>query len=146
MRFRMIRSLVLASILGSTLLGCARAPVRASAASPKPPEPAVVAVTYRLLRIGDGDGVLLSGRTLIDPHYGARVESSAAHTSAGQQLDFEARPREDGSVLVEVRYEESSADGARFQWRPAVRISHGATARAEVNGSGWGRVLEVSVE
>jgi hypothetical protein len=142
----MIRSFALASILGSTLLACARGPVQQAAAPPRAPEPAGVAVVYRMLRIGDGDGVVLSGRTLVDAHYGARVDALAAHTSAGQKLQLDARPREDGSVLVQVRYEETSAEGAKLQWLPAVRIAHGTTGRAEVNGNGWGRVLEVSVE
>jgi len=143
----MVRSIVLASILGSTLLACARAPAaRQAVAPPRSPEPAGVAVVYRLLRIGDGDGVVLSGRTLVDPHYGARVDALGAHTSAGQRLELDARPREDGSVLVQVRYEETSAEGAKIEWRPAVRLAHGSTGRAEVNGSGWGRVFEVSVE
>jgi hypothetical protein len=142
----MLRSIVLTSILGSTLLACARTPVQQAAAPPRPPEPAGVAIAYRLLRIGDGDGVVLSGRTLVDPHYGARIDALGAHTSGQQRLELDARPREDGTVLVQVKYEETSAEGARIEWRPAVRLAHGATGRAEVNGSGWGRAFEVSVE
>jgi hypothetical protein len=142
----MLRSIVLASVLGSTLLACARAPVHQAAAPQRPQEPAGVAIAYRLLRIGDGDGVVLSGRTLVDPHYGARVDALGAHTSAGQKLELDARPREDGSVLVQVKYEETSAEGAKIEWRPAVRLARGTTGRAEVSGSGWGRVFEASVE
>ena len=142
----MLRSIILVSVLGSTLLACARAPVRQAAAPARPPEPAGIAIAYRLLRIGDGDGVVLSGRTLVDPHYGARVDALGAHTSAGQKLELDARPREDGSVLVQVKYEETSAEGAKIEWRPAVRLARGTTGRAEVSGSGWGRVFEASVE
>jgi len=141
----MVRSIVLASVLGSSLLACARAPLQQAAAPPRP-EPAGVAIAYRLVRTGDGDGVVLSGRTLVDPHYGARVDAFAAHTSSGQKLELDARPRDDGSVLVQVKYEETSAEGARIEWRPAVRLAHGSTGRAEVSGNGWGRVFEVSVE
>ena len=87
-----------------------------------------------------------SGRTLVDPHYGARVDAFGAHASTEQRLELDARSREDGSVLVQVKYSEAGADGARLDWRPAVRLAHGTTSRAEVNGSGWGRVLEVSAE
>jgi hypothetical protein len=142
----MLRSIVVASILGSTLLACARAPLHQAVAPPRPAEPAGVAIVYRVLRIGDGDGVMLSGRTLVDPHYGARVDALGAHTSAGQRLELDARPREDGTVLVQVKYEETSAEGAKIEWRPAVRLAHGSTGRAEVNGNGWGRVFEVSEE
>jgi hypothetical protein len=77
--------------------------------------------------------------------YGPEKPASA-HTSAAEKLELDARPRDDGSVLVQVKYEETSPEGARIDWRPAVRLAHGATARAEVNGAGWGRVLEVAVE
>jgi hypothetical protein len=142
----MLRSIVLASVLGPTLLACARAPAPQAIAAPRPPEPAGVAVAYRLLRSGDGDGVLLSGRTHVDPHYGARIDAVGGHTSAAERLELDARSRDDGSVLVQVKYEETSAEGARIEWRPAVRLAHGATGRAEVSGAGWGRVLEVAVE
>jgi hypothetical protein len=145
----MLRSIVLASVLGPSFLAsaaCARAPAPPAVAAPRPPEPAGVAVVYRLLRSGDGDGVLLSGRTLVDPHFGARIDTLGAHSSAAEKLELDARARDDGSVLVQVKYEETSPEGARIDWRPAIRLAHGATARAEVNGSGWGRVLEVAVE
>ena len=141
----MLRIIVVASALGSLLLACTRAPVMAPAVAHSS-EPQAVAVAYRVLRTGDGTGVLLSGRTDVDTRHGFRVEATAAHTSAGEQLDFMARPREDGTVTVEIMYEETTLEGARLKWAPSVRLARGATAHAEVSGSGWGRVIEVTVE
>jgi hypothetical protein len=153
----MLRTILLISVLGPSLLACARGPalqvgttVHPCAATadtrPPPPEPAGVAVVYRLLRIGEGDGVVLSGRTHVDPHHGARVDAVGAHTLAQQKLQFDARPREDGSVVVDVRYEETTVEGAHIEWMPQMRVAHGATGRAEVSGGSWGRAIEVSVE
>jgi hypothetical protein len=108
--------------------------------------PPPIAVAYRLIGTGAGEGVLLSGRSQVDAKHGAKVHAVAAHSSAGQALDFEARPREDGTVVVEVRYEETSAEGAKLKWVPAVRLARGIPARAEVSGSGWGRAIELTVE
>lgn len=141
----MLRTIALASILGPTLLACAPAPVAPPAAAGAP-EPPPVGVTYRLLRTGDGTGILLSGHTDVDASHGARIEAQAAHTSASEELNLDTRPRDDGTFLVDVRYLETSAEGARLKWAPALRIARGATTRAEVNGNGWGRVLEVTLE
>ena len=141
----MLRTIALASALGSTLLACARAPV-ATPSVAHMPEPPPIGVAYRLLRTGDGAGVLLSGRTDVDTSHGARVEAVAAHSAAGEELNLDARPSDDGTFLVDVRYEETSAEGAKLKWAPAVRLARGATMRAEVNGNGWGRVLELTLE
>jgi hypothetical protein len=139
----MHRFIPLAMTLGPTLLACAQ-PVAKPAATAELRHG--IPVAYRLLRAGDGDGILLAGHTLIDPRNGARVNATAAHTSAGQRLDLEARSRDDGSIVVQVDYDESTDQGAKINWRPSLRIAPGATARAEVSGSGWERTLEISVE
>jgi hypothetical protein len=141
----MLRYVALASLLAPTTLACARAPSIAHAAAPAP-EPQPLAVSYRVLRTEVPDAVMMSGRTDVDARHSARVEASAAHSAAGERLDLVARPREDGSVLVEVDYQETSAEGARLHWSPAVRLTRGAAARAEVGGSGWGRVIELTVQ
>ena len=143
----MLRYVALASLLAPTTLACARAPSVAHAVAPAPaPEPQPLAVSYRVLRTEASDALLMSGRTDVDVRHGARVEASAAHTSAGERLDLMAKPRDDGRVLVEVDYQETSAEGARLHWSPAVRLTRGAAARAEVAGSGWGRIIELTVQ
>jgi hypothetical protein len=145
----MLRSIALASFLLPALAGCTHASAGAPApgsAALRPPEPPPIAVAYRLVGTGAGEGVLLAGRTQVDAHHGAVVHALAAHSSAGQALDLDARPRDDGTVLVDVRYEETTAEGARLKWLPAVRLARGVPARAEVSASGWGRAIELTAE
>jgi hypothetical protein len=136
----MHRSTLLPFVLGPTLLGCTHASASPVAKTPDPPG---LAIAYRVL---DGEKVILSERSQGDPHNSVRVEATTAHGAARETFDVDAHPRDDGTVYVQMRYEETSDDGAKIDWRPAVRMAHGVTARAAVAGAAWGRRIEISVE
>ncbi|MGO8994474.1 MAG: hypothetical protein ACLQVI_14240 [Polyangiaceae bacterium] len=142
----MQRTILLASILAPTLLACAHARTSSTTAAPRPPDPPGLAVSYRMLRVGDGDGVVLAGRSLIDSHRSVRVDSVPAHSRGNENLELVARQDYDGTMIVQVSYHESNAEGAVLDWRPSMRLARGTTTRTEVNGNGWGRVLEIAVE
>jgi hypothetical protein len=142
-------TLVAAAVLAaSSSLACAKtaAPPAASAGSSPPPNAPPVSVAYRVARSGDGAGVVLSGRTQVNAHRATAVKTLAAHSSAGEQLELAVLPREDGTLLVEVKYDEVSPEGARLRWEPSLRLARGTPGRAEVVGPGWGREIEVTVE
>jgi hypothetical protein len=141
----MLRSIALASLVAPALLACARAPSQAASAPP-PPEPLPYALSYRLMQTGDSGGVLLSGRADVDVHHGAHVKATAAHDSAEEDLFLSTKTRDDGTVLVEVSYEERSREGAVIRWSPAVRVARGGHAVAEVNGAGWGRTIDLTMQ
>jgi len=140
MRHSVNRSALAPFVLTPALLACAHAPSHTATAPRVSPDLPGVAVTYRML---DGDGVVLSGRSEFDAHYIARVDTTTSGTH--ERLELEARPRDDGTVLVQVRYEETRAQGS-IDWRPSVRLARGATAHADMTGSGWKRLLEISVD
>jgi hypothetical protein len=134
-----------AALFMSSTLGCLRAaPPPAPAA--RAPDPPPFAVTYRVARSVDGDGVLLAGRMDIGVHDDGRVEARAAHSAAAEKLQLTVRPELDGTLIARANYEERSADGATIQWAPSMRVARGAPARAEVTGSGWSRAIELTVQ
>jgi hypothetical protein len=137
--------LVTSALVASSTFACAR-PQAAPVAAARPPDPPPLAVTYRVLRSVDGDGVLLSGRMDIGIHDDGRVEAVAAHNAGEEQLELSVRPEDDGQLVARVRYEERGQDGVTIKWRPAMRIARGTPVRAEVNGSGWARAIELTVQ
>jgi hypothetical protein len=145
----MHRSLLLPTAVTSLLpmlISCVHpGPPLAAAPPPSAPDPAL-AVSYRMLRVGDGDGVLLSGNTLVDWKLGTRVKSASPHGASSQSLELDARHAGDGTVVLQVMYDESTADGAHLDWRPALRLGRGTTTRVAMTGGGWGRVLEISID
>jgi hypothetical protein len=139
----MHRSTLLSLVLGPSLLGCAFVPARSGS---KMPEPPALALSYRVL---DGENVVLKGRSQVDgrtPTNGMRVDTLAAHTTAREELELDTQPRDDGTMVVQMRYQEVSEQGAKIDWKPSVRVARGVTARAAVGGVGWGRLIEVSAE
>ncbi len=141
----MIRSLVVPSAALS-LVACgapSAAPAPARAPTPEPPP---MSIAYRVLRGDGGDAVLLAGRTQIDTRHGPRLVAQAPHSPAEEEIELETRPRDDGAVLVEVKYEETSPEGAKIKWHPVVRLARGAPAKADVSGPGWSRTIEMTLE
>jgi len=108
------------------------------------PDEPPLAVTYRVVRSLDGDGIMLSGRMDIGAHDDGRVENVASRGS--QQIHLTVRPEADGTLIARVRYEEHSQDGASIRWEPSVRVARGAPGRAEVAGSGWARAIDLTVQ
>jgi len=143
----MIRTVHLlpAALVASSTLACAH-PQAAPSVSARPPDPPPLAVTYRVLRSVDGEGVLLSGRMDIGIHDDGRVEAVAAHNAGEEQLELSVRPEDDGLLVARVRYEERGQDGVMIKWRPAMRVARGTPVRAEVTGSGWARAIELTVQ
>jgi hypothetical protein len=142
----MLRTFALVG-LALPLLACARSPASPPAVPAQSEvEPAPLAVAYRVLRAGDGDGVVLSGHTQVNSHRGTGIQTIAAHSSAAEELELNAYTRGDGTVLVEVKYKETTPEGGKLQWQPSVRLARGAPARAEVAGAGWSRAIELTAE
>lgn len=133
------------ALVASSTLACAR-PQAISTAAARPPDPPPLAVSYRVLRSVDGDGVLLSGHMDIGIHDDGRVEAIAAHDAGEEQLELSVRPEDDGLLVARVRYEERAPDGVIIKWRPAMRVARGTPVRAEVTGSGWARAIELTVQ
>ena len=116
-----------------------------SCASRASPPPAPVALAYELARRGDGDGVLLGGRTVVDVHHEHAIEQTAQSPRV-IELRMHARPRDDGTLFVDVDYKERSADGIQIEWSPTLLVARGAPTTADVSGAGWGRSLRLTVE
>jgi len=137
-----------AAALAVSTFACAHAPPPsvATTASARAPDPPPLAVSYRVLRSVDGDGVLLSGRMDIGVHDDGRVQAIASHNTGEEQLEVTVRPEDDGTLVARVRYEERGQDGLSIKWQPALRIARGTPARAEVTGSGWARAVELTVQ
>jgi hypothetical protein len=147
--FIMFRKLSTIAITAAipTLVACGHAPAPlAPAPRTAAPEPPPLSISYRVLRGNEGGAVVLAGRTQVTPDHDARVVSAAARSPQAEDLELRARTRDDGAVVVDVTYEERTADGTRLQWRPAVRLAHGAAGRAEVSGDGWSRTIEMTLE
>lgn len=144
--FHLLR--LVASALAVSTLACAHtpAPSVATTAAPRAPDPPPLAVSYRVLRSVDGEGVLLSGRMDIGVHDDGRVQAIASHNTGEEQLEVSVRPEDDGTLVARVRYEERGQDGVSIKWAPALRIARGTPARAEVTGSGWARAVELTVQ
>ena len=143
----MLRSFAIALFTAPCLLACAcaRGPSPPPPAGPTRPE-APVALSFRLLRGGDGEGVILSGQGAVDPRRGSRVNAVSPRGGASQDLEMTAERVDDGTVLVRVHYEERGPEGASLEWRPEVRAPRGIPARVEVAGAGWSRALELTVQ
>jgi hypothetical protein len=137
-----------AAALALSTAACAHTPPPAVAISTsvRVPDPPPLAVTYRILRSVDGDGVLLSGRMDIGIHDDGRVQAIASHGAGEEQLEVTVRPEDDGTLVARVRYEERGQDGVSIKWAPAMRIARGTPARAEVTGAGWARAVELTVQ
>ena len=116
-------------------VACARVP---PAESPKP-EPAAFAIDYRVLR--ENDAVVLAGHTDLLAHRDG--ELTAARPAGRAQIDVEPSPREDGSVVMAVRYREVTPDGATLEWKPLVRVARGSSARVTASGEGWTRAIGI---
>jgi len=141
----MLRSVCALSLALPTILACARAPAPPpQAAAPRLSAPSL-ALTYRVLRTGDGDGVLLSGRADVVNH-SMRVHAVAPHSSAEEDLEMEARSSDDGTIVIRVEYSERNPDGAGLKWQPEMRVARGVPVRAEVGGPGWSRAIELTVQ
>ena len=130
--------------------GCAH-PTQARA--PEPPhkpaaagEAPTLGLAYELTRQGDGTGVVMAGRSEAGPYNVLEVQQHAAKTGEKEELRLKLRPRDDGSVLVEVRYAEVSADGGHIAWEPLVHVARGTPAVAEIQGAGWSRAIRVRIE
>jgi len=137
--------LLSAALLASSPLACAHV-TPPPAAAVRVPDPPPFAVTYRILRSLDGDGVLLAGRMDIGVHDDGRVEAVSSHNSAAHELQLTVRPEDDGSLIARARYEERGPDGTTIKWAPAMRVARGAPAHAEVAGSGWARTIDLIVQ
>jgi hypothetical protein len=144
---RLYPHLLLTPAVALSTVACAHTPppppVTSSSRAPDPPP---LAVTYRILRSVDGDGVLLSGRMDIGIHDDGRVEAVASHNASAEQLQLSVRPEDDGTLVARARYEERGQDGLSIKWAPAMRVARGTPARAEVTGSGWARAIELTVQ
>ena len=110
-----------------------------SAASP------ALGLSYRVIRSGDGDGVLLSGRADVVNH-AMHIHAVAPHSAAEEDLEMEARSTDDGAIVIRVEYSERGQDGAGIKWQPEMRVARGVPVRAEVGGSGWSRAIELTVQ
>ena len=138
------------------LLGGCTYPSTGATRAPDPPRPAAAArepptlgLAYELTRQGDGaaTGIVISGHSDLGPHNVMEVEQHATRTGEKEELRLKMRPRDDGSVLVEVRYAEVSADGGRhIAWEPLVHVARGVPAVAEIQGPGWSRAIRVRIE
>jgi hypothetical protein len=143
----MIRSMVIPCVLGVALSACARPEPRVAPPPQAPRDAPPIALSYRVERHGDSDGVVLTGRTILEPRRGdAGIEESDARSPAKSELRFDARQAVDGAILVTVRYREVAPDGSHIRWEPIVRVAPGVPARAQVAGSGWSRTIEVVAE
>ena len=98
----MIRSSLAALLFAPSLLACAHPPAPVAARPPPPHELPALAVTYRLVRTGDGQGPVLSGRTDLGPHNDARISATAAHNAAAEELEMSARPADDGRFIADL--------------------------------------------
>jgi hypothetical protein len=130
--------------LGLTGIGCAHvaeAPIRADAR-----HPGSMTIAYEIVRRGDGEGPVLSGRTEIEPGHGAGVEDRTSKSHGSTLLHFDARTHSDGTTLLRIKYDEESGEGARIIWSTAVRVRHGGEAVTAVEGKGWARALRVRLE
>jgi hypothetical protein len=141
---RSLSALCALSLALPTLVACARAPAPPPQAIPRLPPPAL-GLTYRVIRSGDGDGVLLSGRADVVNH-AMHIHALAPHSAAEEDLEMEARMTDDGSIVIRVEYSERGADGAGLKWQPEMRVARGVPVRAEVGGSGWSRAIELTVQ
>jgi len=131
-------------LLAGSSLACAH-PASVSAPVPRVPEPAPVPVAYRVLRSGDGDGVVLSGRLDVGSRDDGHAESNTAHHEAGTELHLWLRPDYETPV-VRVKYEELGPGGALIKCESAVRVAKGVPVRAECSGGSWSRVVELTVQ
>ena len=140
----MVRSVALAMFVVPLMSACTHASVAAPVASAHASF-APVALSYRLLRTGDGEGALLTGHTEVDAKRGARIHTSSPD-GASEKLEISSHLSADGSLAIGMYYEERSADGHHIEWRPEVRVARGVPAKVNVAGAGWGRTLELSVD
>jgi hypothetical protein len=141
----MTRTIALSLVLAPTTLACAATvPPSTAAEAERAPDTPPVAIDYRIVRGEANGGVVLAGRTQVDARHSAIVESSAGRSSATEQLRLDALPGADGSVFVEVMYNETSPEGDKLHWMPAVRLERGVTSHAEVSGDGWSRAIELT--
>jgi hypothetical protein len=108
-----------------------------------PPELPTIPVSYEVSRGGDADGIILAGRTDAAPRQTIGVEQQAGTSREKQELKFRAEPRSDGSVVVEVRWSEVSAEGTHITWEPTVHVTRGTAAVAEIKGAGWSRAVRL---
>jgi hypothetical protein len=137
--------LLAAALLASSPLACTRV-TPPPVAAVRPPDPPPLAVTYRIQRSVDGEGLLLAGRMDIGIHDDGRVEAVSSHNSAAHELALTVRPEDDGSLVARARYEERGPDGTTIKWAPAMRVARGAPAHAEVAGNGWARTIDLLVQ
>ena len=131
-----------------SLVSAACAPGTAAIRAGEPPRPApselpTIAVTYEVTRSGSSDGVILAGHADAEPRHTIAVAQQAGRTPEKQELKLVANPRADGTVVVEVRYAEVSAEGAHISWEPTVHVTRGIDAVAEIKGPGWGRSIRL---
>ena len=141
----MLRSLCAVTIALPTLLACARAPAPPPMAPRAPPDTPPLGLSYRVLRSGDGDGVLLSGRADVVNH-AMHIHAIAPHSTAEEDLEMEARTTDTGAIVIRASYTERGVDGAGLKWQPEMRVARGVPVRAEVGGNGWSRAIELTVQ
>ena len=132
------------ALLASASLSCAR-PAAVATAAPRVPDPTPFAVAYRVMRSGDGDGVLLTGHMDVGTRDSGRVESTGAHHDSGQELQLSLPGGYEIPVML-VRYEELGPSGANIKCQSVVPVTRGAPVRAECGGAGWGRAIELTVQ
>ena len=140
----MLRSVCALSLALPALLACARAPAPPPQAIPRLPPPAL-GLSYRVIRSGDGEGVLLSGRADV-VNQPMHIHALAPHSASEEDLEMDARTGDDGAIVIRVEYSERGVDGAGIKWQPEMRVARGVPVRAEVSGSGWGRAIELTVQ
>jgi len=106
-------------------------------------EPASVVLEYEVTRKGEGDGVVLHGRTSVDGRHEAFVEHSARDREQLQLRGARAERR-----LVRRRDEVPREHPRRttIRWKPVLRVARGGTVNADVAGGGWSREVRVKVE
>src|SRR5262249_27077940 len=90
------------------LLGCAPAMAKPNTLGEgrKRPDLAPLSIEYSISRRGDGHTVLLAGKMDVLPGRPASVEKSDADSPEREDLVLEARPTDDGRVLIQAHYKE----------------------------------------
>lgn len=86
---------------------------------------------------------LLSGQVVLQTGKPVSVERHAAR-SEKQSLVLEAKPLEDGKVLVRAWWNDSTAEGETVRWEPSFIVKRGGEATVRLEYPGGVRLLTLT--
>jgi hypothetical protein len=101
-------------------------------------DPSPIAIDFSISSRPDTASLLLAGQMAVQPFRASVFEHRTPATPASLAFTVEARPQNDGRVLVLVSYREVTSQGVQLVWEPSLYLRRGEAGFARVDWAGPG--------